>query len=91
MAADPHGRRGGDGIDSPVRLAIPIRGSPSGGRAADEEEPADDRPPPESGETVTCPECGADNDPEYRYCRDCVAELPGSDEIVGGPTGDGLL
>lgn len=29
------------------------------------------------GSTVTCPACGAANEPEYRYCRACVAMLPG--------------
>lgn len=24
-----------------------------------------------------CPECGAENEAEYRFCRSCVAELPG--------------
>ncbi|MFC6905258.1 DUF7577 domain-containing protein [Halalkalicoccus tibetensis] len=28
-------------------------------------------------EAVSCNECGAENDPEYRYCRDCVADLSG--------------
>lgn len=27
--------------------------------------------------SVACRECGAENDPEYRYCRDCVADLSG--------------
>lgn len=26
--------------------------------------------------SVTCPECGAGNEAGYRYCRDCVSELP---------------
>jgi hypothetical protein len=30
-----------------------------------------------SGETVVCPECETGNDPGYRYCRACVARLPG--------------
>ena len=24
---------------------------------------------------LTCPECGAENDPEFRYCRRCTASL----------------
>ena len=45
------------------------------------------------GPTVTCPACGVENDPEFRYCRDCVAELPGSDRLgsVEGGDGAGLL
>jgi hypothetical protein len=29
------------------------------------------------GEDVECPECGAVNARSYRFCRRCVAELPG--------------
>lgn len=29
--------------------------------------------------TVQCSECGAWNEPGFRYCRQCVTELPGSD------------
>lgn len=29
------------------------------------------------GATVACPDCGTENDQGYRYCRSCVAELPG--------------
>lgn len=28
--------------------------------------------------TVTCPDCGTENEAGYRYCRSCVAELPGT-------------
>jgi len=27
--------------------------------------------------SVTCEQCGAENEFGYRFCRDCVAELPG--------------
>ncbi|MFB6300055.1 MAG: hypothetical protein ABEH65_07325 [Halobacteriales archaeon] len=30
-----------------------------------------------SGDHVTCGECGATNETGYRYCRQCVSELPG--------------
>lgn len=46
-----------------------------------------------AGATVACPECGAENDPAFRYCRDCVAELPGGTPLTGPDVGDddGLL
>jgi ribosomal protein L40E len=28
--------------------------------------------------TVECRKCGTENEPGYRYCRECIAELPGS-------------
>lgn len=31
-----------------------------------------------SGDAVICTSCGTDNDPEYRFCRRCITELPGS-------------
>lgn len=52
---------------------------PAGGDA----EPAAERlrPEAESGpdeeRRLTCPQCGARNDPSYRFCRICVADLPG--------------
>lgn len=27
---------------------------------------------------IECPDCGVRNEPGYRFCRDCVAELPGA-------------
>ncbi|WP_324756440.1 DUF7577 domain-containing protein [Haloarcula sp. GH36] len=27
------------------------------------------------GERVDCPQCGTTNDPNYRFCRTCVADL----------------
>lgn len=26
--------------------------------------------------TITCPQCGTENDPLYTYCRNCVRRLP---------------
>jgi hypothetical protein len=39
--------------------------------------PDDDLIDHEEG-TLACPECAAENELGYRYCRSCVAELPGS-------------
>jgi hypothetical protein len=36
---------------------------------------------------VACPACGTPNDPEYRFCRACVAELAASG-VAGGGAGD---
>jgi hypothetical protein len=30
-------------------------------------------------EIVTCPDCAAENERGYRYCRACVTELPAAD------------
>jgi ribosomal protein L40E len=29
------------------------------------------------GDTVRCRQCGAENERRFRFCRNCVAELPG--------------
>mgnify|MGYP000117195005 CR=1 FL=1 len=34
------------------------------------------------GEDVECPECGAVNGRDYRFCRRCVAELPGEMSVL---------
>jgi len=38
--------------------------------------------PTADGPVVECPSCGAENGTEYRFCRRCVAELPGG--FAGG-------
>jgi hypothetical protein len=36
---------------------------------------------------MQCPECGEQNEPEYRYCRQCVSELPtGVSVFEGAPS-----
>lgn len=34
-----------------------------------------------------CPECGAENDSTYRFCRECVAELPAGQLHIEHPGG----
>lgn len=36
---------------------------------------------------VQCPTCGAPNDPSYRFCRRCVADLKSGGPAAGGPDG----
>lgn len=46
----------------------------------------------ESGGAVgvcACPECGTENDADYRFCRQCVAELPRSAPSPSAPAGRG--
>lgn len=45
-----------------------------GGSASDPERDLIDR---EAG-VLECPNCAAENELGYRYCRSCVSELPGS-------------
>lgn len=35
---------------------------------------------------VECPDCGTENEIDYRYCRACVNELPGTPPLARGPT-----
>lgn len=48
----------------------------------------------ESAEVVSCPSCGAENDLGYRFCRQCVGELPVSSPYPtksGAPRGRGMF
>jgi hypothetical protein len=42
---------------------------------------------------VVCPDCEAENEPDYRYCRGCAGELPGvgARPARSRPVGDGDL
>lgn len=31
----------------------------------------------DAASAVSCQECGAENDGQYQFCRECAAELPG--------------
>lgn len=80
------------------RLQTPAAGSPLG---ADHDPVAAESPsaeptngktestatPVETTGTVACPACGTPNDPDYRFCRACVAELAAS-SVAGGGAGD---
>lgn len=37
--------------------------------------PPEQLPPVDSDSPVQCSHCGAENEPEFRYCRNCVAEV----------------
>jgi len=42
---------------------------------------------------VVCPRCGTPNAPGFRFCRDCIAELPGwnvRSRGGGGPDAGGV-
>lgn len=49
--------------------------------------------PTDGRDTVACPACDTENDADYRYCRACVAELPGGrvHERRGAPASGRLL
>ena len=71
-----------------LRLFGPEQPAPAGAAGpSDSEAPASDRfgsddrkgaPSDARGDLVTCPDCGTENEQDYRYCRSCVTELPGS-------------
>jgi len=46
--------------------------------------------PPADGETISCPTCGASNDPEFRFCRRCVSDLTDGPRPRGGRGSAGL-
>lgn len=55
-------------------------------------QPTDEPEPPEvPDDSVSCPTCGAPNDPCYQFCRRCVADLSGkqraSAEVAAGRLG----
>ena len=45
--------------------------------AADDPSDADEAAVDRESGTVTCPDCDAENELGYTYCRRCVGELPG--------------
>ncbi|AAG20860.1 MULTISPECIES: DUF7577 domain-containing protein [Halobacterium] len=49
-------------------------------------EPADSTKKSVQTKEVDCPECGTTNEREYRYCANCVSELPGGGNIGRMPT-----
>jgi hypothetical protein len=65
---------GGQSRPGPTR----DRTDPTGGGPTTAERPAAE------GDPVACPACGTPNDPTYRFCRACVAELSASGAIGHG-------
>lgn len=49
-------------------------------------EPADSIEQPVRLKEIDCPECGTTNERGYRYCGNCVSELPGGTNIDRMPT-----
>ncbi|SDF92847.1 hypothetical protein SAMN04488067_11110 [Halorubrum xinjiangense] len=49
-------------------------------------EPADSTEKSFQLNEVDCPECGTTNERGYRYCANCVSELPSGDNIDRKPT-----
>lgn len=70
----------------------PESASNAGDRADDAPEPIED--PGGDGDTVECRQCGAENERRFRFCRNCVAELPGaslSEGAAGVSTSRGVM
>lgn len=58
--------------------------------SASESVPAQDRVDRAGGpdqERVSCPTCGVPNDPSYRFCRRCVADLRNGVTVARGRDG----
>jgi hypothetical protein len=53
----------------------------------DEEYSVRARDPMESEHRVRCPHCNTENGSEYRYCRNCVNELPTQLSRIDGSSG----
>lgn len=51
----------------------------------DSVETATDIPDTTGDGALRCPDCGAENDLDYRFCRRCVTELPGRYESGESP------
>ncbi|WP_336342610.1 DUF7577 domain-containing protein [Halalkalicoccus ordinarius] len=64
------------GIQLVALLYLYYRADGESSATATTAEPTDDPANPPDG-VVECGDCGAKNDPSYRYCRRCVADLAG--------------
>lgn len=67
------------------RVALGRDGPGSDAAATEDERPVlpTDRRAASTDDTVSCPTCGAPNDPGYRFCRRCVADLSGRQPTNG--------
>ncbi|WP_254837609.1 zinc ribbon domain-containing protein [Natronomonas marina] len=64
--------------------------SASEGESASEYVPrqeSGERAPGTGEDRVACPTCGAPNDPSYRFCRRCIADLSSGVTSATGPDG----
>ena len=51
--------------------------SPTAGERPPRADPPSELPAIDHEAAITCPHCGADNEPDFRYCRNCIGELRG--------------
>ncbi|MGB9964714.1 zinc ribbon domain-containing protein [Halobacterium sp. CBA1126] len=56
------------------RLQSEDAGTPESG-LAESASPADVASSQSNASVLLCPACGAENDADYRFCRECVAQL----------------
>jgi len=75
-----------------VRTSAPSDGrdtdaTPDGVDAAPSTDRHHDAPTEDAADAVQCSTCGVENDPDYRYCRYCVAELSEATTVASAADG----
>lgn len=81
LVAFMYARSNTDSVDSSGGL------EPDGDRMTSESEQETDLSGIDTESPVTCPNCGVDNDPDYRFCRHCVGELHSGVSIDSATSG----